>query len=187
MQPQQEQHLAAPRGLCCSAKKPARNTCMEWKHPRSPATGKYFSSWTWRERKEARQRELRECSQDKNPTTHQCYKSHSPTPFGQTNLETHSLTRLYLRTSLDHWQMSRPIHSVIFILCKQGCVEFFFLFFPKDKCRSLLNTPSLNLHQHPQLSKNLTDAHTWQYSGSSWPYWKQRAKETKIQQKSSWP
>lgn len=67
-------------------------------------------------------------SQDKNPTTHWSYKSHSPTPFGQTNLKTHSLTRLSLRTSLDHWQVS-PIYSVIFILCKQGCVEFFFLFF----------------------------------------------------------
>lgn len=91
-------------------------------------------------------------SQDTNPTTHRCYKSHSPTPFGQTNLKTYSLTRLSLRTSLDHGQVS-PIYSVIFILCKQGCVEFFFLFFPKDKCSSLLNTPSLNLHQHPQLSK----------------------------------
>lgn len=67
-------------------------------------------------------------SQDKNPTTHRCYESHSPTPFGQTNLKTHSPTRLSLKTSLDHWQVS-PIYSVIFILCKQGCVEFFFLFF----------------------------------------------------------
>lgn len=98
-------------------------------------------------------------SQDKNLTTHRSYTSHSPTAFGQTNLKTHSLTRLPLRTSLDHGQVS-PIYSVIVILCKQGCVEFFFYFFPKDKCRSLLNTPSLNLHQHPQLSKNFTDAHT---------------------------
>lgn len=46
-----------PRG---SANTPARNTCTEWKHPHSLATGKHFSSWTWRERREARQRELRE-------------------------------------------------------------------------------------------------------------------------------
>lgn len=41
-------------------------------------------------------------SQDKNPTTHRSYTSHSPTPFGQTNLKTRSLTRLSPRTSLDH-------------------------------------------------------------------------------------
>lgn len=35
------------------------------------------------------------------------YKSHSPTPFGQTNLKTHSLTRLSLR----------PLTSVTYILC----------------------------------------------------------------------
>lgn len=53
----QEQHCQPPRG---SANIPARNTCTEWKHPHSLATGKNFSSWTWRERREARQRELRE-------------------------------------------------------------------------------------------------------------------------------
>lgn len=55
--PPLEQHCQPPRG---SANRPARNTCTERKHPRSPATGKYFSSWTWRERREARQRERRE-------------------------------------------------------------------------------------------------------------------------------
>lgn len=126
-------------------------------------------------------------SQDTNPTTHRSYTSHSPTPFGQTNLKTRSLTRLSLRTSLDHWQVS-PIYSVIFILCKQGCVEFFFLFFfPKISADPYLTHPAYNYISILSFQKNLTDAHTWQYSGSSWPYWKQRAKETKIQQKSSWP
>lgn len=126
-------------------------------------------------------------SQDTNPTTHRSYTSHSSTPFGQTNLKTRSLTRLSLRTSLDHWQVS-PIYSVIFILCKQGCVEFFFLFFfPKISADPYLTHPAYNYISILSFQKNLTDAHTWQYSGSSWPYWKQRAKETKIQQKSSWP
>lgn len=122
------QEGAAPASPQGSANTPARSPCTEWKHPRSPATGKHFSSWTWRERREARQRNWEKRSQDTNPTTHRSYTSHSPTPFGQTNLKTRSLTRLSLRTSLDHWQLS-PIHSVIFILCKQGCVELFFLFF----------------------------------------------------------
>lgn len=54
-----------------------------------------------------RQDKGRETLPNKNPTTHQCYKSHSPTPFGQTNLKTHSLTRLSLR----------PLTSVTYILC----------------------------------------------------------------------
>lgn len=70
----QEQPCQPPRG---SANRPARNTCMEWKHPRSLATGKNFSSWTRRERREARQRELRKAPKTKIPR-HTGATSHVP-------------------------------------------------------------------------------------------------------------
>lgn len=52
------------------------------------------------ERKEARKKRFKEKNTKKTLNTERCYKSHSPTPFGQTNLKTNSLTRLSLRTSL---------------------------------------------------------------------------------------
>lgn len=55
------------------------------------------------ERREARKKKnaLRKKKNTlKNLNIGRCYKSRSPTPFGQTNLKTNSLTRLSLRTSL---------------------------------------------------------------------------------------